>query len=327
MKRIFTILLTFVLLGMTCVGCAPPQLGQPSDDSDPTKAEPKKVLITDQQGRALSIYDLNVTDWSKPEWTWTTEHKNFTNVSGAKYRYDPHSKMDVIAFCCSGGYCGIISYPLGEVIAYVDNAGGNPHSVEVLPDGALVVAASTGSYVRIYDTTFYGDVSKKYTQIYFPDAHGVLWDPVEEVLWVAGTNRLWGYTVSADHTMTLRDDLKYHLPDGGAHDLQPVYGQPDCLWVSTGSHILQVNKKTGESSTRYEGWHMISATANVKGLGNFEDKTFVFAQMANVWKEWNTDTITVGHYNEEEGRYYLEPRKLPKGVAYYKLRVFKKDYL
>ncbi len=321
MKRIVLLALSLVMVAALFVGCAPKS--KPQD----TYTGPKKVLITDQLNRRLALYDLNKKDLSKPEWTWSTKHENFTSPDGAKYRRDPLTKMDVILFCSSGGYSGIVSYPAGELISEVPNPGGNPHSVELLPDGAFVLAASTGNYVRVYPREAYGDVdiSKNYTQIEFRDAHGVLWDDAEQLLWVLGESKLQGFAVTSDHRLVEDPDRSYTLKSSGGHDLQPVYGTEDEFWITTNTNIIRFNKTTGEMSIRYPGWGNISALTTVKGIGNFEDGTLLIAQQNGTFKEWNTNSITVGVYNEDTDLYDLEPQEIPN-VAYYKLRVFKKDY-
>ncbi len=314
-----------LLLGILCLfscfaGCAP------SGNVAEQYTGPQKVLVTDQLHRALKIYDLRKEDWSEPDWVWTSDARTFTNVDGAKYRFDPISKMDVIAFCSSGGYAGIVSYPVGEILSYITNAGHNPHSVEILPDGALVVASSTGNSVRIYERTQYGDAElTEYTEVEVPSAHGVLWDPDDEILWALGMGRLYAYEVTEEHKMILLEDRSVNLPSAGGHDLQPVYGTKDLFWITSGYNVIQFNKTTGEMSIRYPGWGTVSALANVKGIGNFEDGTLVLAQQNGVWLEHNTNVVTVGIYNEKSGVYDLTPREIP-GVAYYKLRVFEKDY-
>ncbi len=323
MKRIVVLVFVLLFAGVLFSGCAPTPSGTPSD----VYTGPKKVLITDQKNRRLALYDLNKDDWSKPEWTWTTEEKTFNHPDGAKYRRDPISKMDVIVLCASGGYAAVISYPGGDVLSHVPNAGGNPHSVELLPDGAFVVAASTGNYVRVYPRELYGevDLSKNYTEIEFTDAHGVLWDDAINRLWVLGGNRLQGYGVTKDHKLVKDDDLTFTLNSSGGHDLQPVYGTEDEFWITTNSNVIRFNKTTGKMSIRYEGWGNISALDHVKGIGSFDDGTLLIAQQNGTYKEWNTNIITVGVYNEQTQLYDLHEREVPNG-AYYKLRVFKKDY-
>ena len=112
----------------------------------------------------------------------------------------------------------------------------------------------------------------------------------------------------------------------GGHDLQPIYGQPDLFWVTTNEQVLQINKRTKEISTRYDGWVTLSAMGAVKGIGNFMDGTVVLSQAAGVRDEWNTDLVHIGTLNPEVQSYEFVTRQIPK-CAYYKLRVLEREYL
>lgn len=322
MKRILSLILVAVFLLGTLCACTTPE--PTADGSGYT--EPRKFIITDQKNKRIAVYDLNDSDWSTPDWTWSYPEKTFVNPDGVKFRHHAPSGFDVMVMCCSGGFVGMVSYPQGELLAYVENAGGNPHSVEVLPDGALAVAASNGNYVRIYDTSGYGDVSEKYTQVKLEDAHGLLWDPEYEVLWALGRSELVAYEVDEDHKMTRVENLCVSLFSHGGHDLAPVFGNTDLLWASTGANVLQISKSTGTCSILYPGGPSLSAISNVKGIGNFPDGTVVYSRADNVGQEWNTDTVYIGTYNKDENRYYFEERKVP-GAEYYKIRIFEKSYL
>lgn len=318
MKKIALLLALLFSLSLLA-GCMPMRM-------EPAPVEPQRILITDQLHEELRIYDLRNEDLSEPEWSWGCDEETFRSVDGAKYRFDPISGVNVIAFCSSGGFAGIVTYPVGELISYVPRAGNNPHSVEILPDGALAVASSTGNTVRIYPRIPYGDAElTEYTQVELSSAHGVLWDPAEEVLWALGMTDLVAYEVTEDHKMIERDDLSIHLPYGGGHDLQPVFGTEDLFWVTGNSNVMQVNKTTGEVSIRYPGWGTVSALTAVKGIGNFDDGTLLMAQQNGTYKEWNTNTVTLGYYDAKDNLYHLEQRVIPD-VAFYKLRVFEKNY-
>lgn len=321
MKKILCILFA-VLFSVSVVGCG---LNIPTTDvGTEVYRGNRKILVADQKNRCLSVYDLKESDWTDPVWTWTTDEDTFQYVDGMKYRHDNHSQSDVIAFCSSGGYCAVISYPLGEVLSYVTNAGGNPHSVEILPDGAFVVAASTGSYVRIYDTSDFGDVSENYTEISFDDAHGVLWDPEYEVLWVLGGSQLAAYEISPDHKMVYNDELSVALPSLGGHDLSAVYGNTDRLWVTTVSQVLQYSKSQKAFVSDYSGAASMRFQGNVKGIGSFEDGLAVLAIANGTWKDWNTNLVTVGTVREDGTLFDFETRKISGAI--YKLRVFDKNY-
>src|SRR5690606_8703533 len=75
----------------------------------------------------------------------------------------------------------------GDVRWTVDaGATANPHAAELLPDGVVVFAMSTGGRVASCPTGQGG----RWDDIEVPGAHGVVWDGPREALWVLGETTL-----------------------------------------------------------------------------------------------------------------------------------------
>ncbi|WJH37311.1 DUF6528 family protein [Paenibacillus sp. CC-CFT747] len=151
-----------------------------------------------------------------------------------------------------------------------------------------------------------------------PGAHGVLWDPERKLLWAVGDDRLAAFSVGgAPHAPVLSRVQEKKLPTLWGHDLSPVFGDTDLLWVTTNSGVYQYKKSTGTWSSRYPG----SEQANrgfVKSMGNQPSGAII----QTVPKEgalyaWGTDTADL----------FLPDRKLvlPE-TSVYKARIWSPHY-
>ena len=182
----------------------------------------------------------------------------------------------------SGGWAGIIDYETKEILfeALVPNG---PHSIELLPNGDLVVASSGGDnwdtkgYLRYFPlstgSTTHSDDLK------VPSAHGVQWDPVQEVLWalqydgvIAVQIRNYG---TKDAKLVKLSDMgaTFNGKDASGHDLSPVYGQPGKYWVTAGRvWIFDSETNTLTENYKYRSGYNASS---VKGIAYFPDGTMV----------------------------------------------------
>jgi hypothetical protein len=220
------------------------------------------VALTDQQyenlpAARIRVMDPAVADWNTAaaqKWSWSpTSGNGFSGLtSGWGLPSDVKLRMDragayVAVVSDSRGLAGVVTYPGGQRVWGVNvGSANNPHSVELLPDGNVAVAASAGGFVRVY-TASQGSSSAKYVGYSLPDAHGVQWDPTRQLLWVLGGNRLVALKLKGTAAAPQLEESKVvTLPTGGGHDLTPVLENHDLLWLTTGSKVYQVSKVTGE---------------------------------------------------------------------------------
>ncbi|MEV4256403.1 DUF6528 family protein [Spirillospora sp. NPDC049652] len=150
------------------------------------------------------------------------------------------------------GYVGVYTYPAltRKWSAHVGRGrSANLHGVEFLPDGNVAIANATGPHggsVKI--------LARKGARVLaeraFPGAHEVLYDPSLRVLWAIGNARLTRFRYRAGRLGT---EVDYKLPRSSAHaawknfpayghDVQPVYGRKDRLWIATNGGITQFSK-------------------------------------------------------------------------------------
>jgi len=158
----------------------------------------------------------------------------------------------------------MVPYPSGDGAYWAADVGRseNPHSIEILPDGNIAVAASTGSWVRVY-TASQGRGSTAYAELELPGAHGVVWDSTRELLWASADHEVVGLEIGGTPAVpTITERVRYPLPTSWGHDLTPIAGDPDHLWVATGSAVYLLDLETGEYATDYPG----AETVNVPGI-------------------------------------------------------------
>lgn len=224
------------------------------------------ILTTNQASNKLEIYNDNSSDWNSSSsllWSWkpstsngysTAEVNAWGLPSGAKLRdNDDNWGGRWIAATSSNGLATIASYPNGYK-KWALNVGGNPHDAELLPNGNIAIAASSGGWIRVYASS-QGSTNSTYYQFSLADAHSVLWDPGINRLWVLGGDYLKALSVGGTAANpTLSEDTNYSctLPvvfdvrDG--HFLYPYYGDSNLMWVTTGARVYIFNKTLKEFS-------------------------------------------------------------------------------
>lgn len=268
------------------------------------------VALTNQGKWRLQVYDI--TDGKLDEdslvWSYKTPYRN---IAGVKFRHS-EKHGDVVLTVCGNRYGCMVSYPEGNVIWSTEAAASNPHSIELLPNGIVAIASSDGNEVRFFKTDERSSKTPD-AKMTLGDAHGVLWDPEREVLWAVGRNVLTAYrvTLNNDGSVTVTEDtsLKATIPSGSAHDLAPVYGNKNELWITTGSHVYRYNKTEKTFSVDYEG-HEILDIGGVKGVGNFENGDIVYIYPDGEYESWTSKSaymIKNGEGSEmtsEDGHFY-----------------------
>lgn len=207
----------------------------------------KCVVLAEQSVNRVAILDLTT---QKIVWEWLPdrspaikpEHAGwFKNTSDAKVVYGGTA----ILTNASGGGVALVRIADKKVLFYA-YAGGNTHSSEVLPDGNIVTASSTGNIMTVFHTDTLQFPDKVYRKtIFLPFGHNVVWDAQRKLLWSAAQNKLKIFTYNFDcqhPDLVLKDSIA--LPTGGAHDLFPVYNE-QALWLSTekATYKYDISKK------------------------------------------------------------------------------------
>ncbi len=301
---------------------------------------------SDQKNDKIVFFDPNATDWNASSsivWEWApTAANGFSGLTGA---FGDPSDVRLRDNCVFGGQwlvvadskglAAVVPYPAGNSRKWGLNVGGNPHAAELLPNGNVAVAASHGHWVRIY-TASQGPDSAGYAQYDLTGAHGVVWDPQRSLLWALGDYHLVALSVNGtDAAPTVREVLKVDLPqqyrgngdpleNPSGHELQPVYGDPDRLWVSTAKHVYQYVKSTNTFDSSYTG-NVEADREAVKSVSNQLSGQIVSTQPdyaktpvgACVFNGWCTDSTDFANPT------YTRTRT---DAAFYKVRVMNPAY-
>ncbi|WP_158889977.1 DUF6528 family protein [Amycolatopsis anabasis] len=225
--------------------------------------DPGSIAITEQASRRILVLPATRAAWTgaKPSWAWAPSATNglgdlaraWTNPDEAKLATRDGRKY--LLTTASGGFAAVVPYPEGNTAYWAADveARNNPHSIELLPDGNVAVAASTGGWVRIY-TASQGARSTTFAEFPLTGAHGVVWDAERNVLWVLGTHELVALKVTGTAAAPKLTAVRtFALPTEGGHDLQPVPGRADLLWLTTETRVYQFGKDSGQFSRRYRG--------------------------------------------------------------------------
>lgn len=290
------------------------------------------IAITNQGAGRIQVFDSQFTNWNTSSallWSWYPNSTNGFSAStpgwGApsdvKLRNSSFFGGQVMAVADSRGFCALIPYPAGDTKYWSANVGlpgaglNNLHAIELLPDGNTAVAASNGNYVRIY-TSSQGVNSSNYVSFTLTDAHGLLWDPANNVLWALGGSVLTALEITgtaAAPIITEKAAFRVSLPSAGGHDLYAYYGDNNILWVTTHYGVYQFDK-TGKIFTAVSGAAFGTA---VKSIGNQPSGQIVQARPSTCTDGWNTNTVQ--YYNPSLSHTVT-------GACFYKARVWWHEY-
>lgn len=279
------------------------------------------VAVTDQSGTgAIRLLDPAVVNWrsaAAQKWSWKPG-SDFSADQRAAWKSPSDVKLrtaagggSVMLTVDSKGLAAAVTYPGGRKVWAADVGGANnPHSIELLPDGNIAVAASTGGFVRIYAASR-GASATNFVQFNLKTAHGVHWDPARKVLWALGHDDLVQLRIGGTPANpTVSKIGSWTLPSADGHDLSPKLGQPDRLWVTTNSHVYEFSKSGNRAVSSV-------ATAHVKSQTSMKNGQIVRTiPKSGCATTWCTDTVT-----------FLNPGKsrTRSGGQFYKARAWNPD--
>jgi len=191
------------------------------------------------------------------------------------------------------------------------NAGGNPHSVELLPDGRVAVASSTGATLKIFDVSGHPfDPTNQVVKTVFKlvGGHGVCWDAKRNALFALGDSKLYEFDYDSA-SMSVKErrswDFSKSCGDEFGHDLLPD-GRGG-YYFTNHTAVWHVDPDIGTFEKARD-------LGNVKGFSPSEDGDLVTIPIESWW----TDTLLVLPSGSSDLRQARKIR-LP-GAKFYKAR-------
>lgn len=220
---------------------------QINSDTPPTSVSETQfsanIVVCDQNEQKILILKPG-TDWDKPEsivWEWSAEqspqiaptHRSWFN---APDECKPARGTSHLLITASGGGVALIRLA-DKACLFYSHIDGNPHSIELLPDGNIVTVSSGGLFT-LWAVPEGNDAINSETrltpnprgaQYSLRGGHGCVWDEKEQRLWVLGYDELVAYRYNFDKkNPALTRDITISVdgtPADGGHDLYPVPNQ------------------------------------------------------------------------------------------------------
>lgn len=278
----------------------------------------KAYVLAEQTRRAIVIRDAetqrNVWSWDPYTACVPSAHQDwFINPSEVK----PVFNKRYILMTASGGAVALIRLSDHKLMFYA-NCGQNPHSAEILPDGNIVTAESKSGEINTFVVDTVKVLGMKANTIKLGNAHNVVWDRKKECIYAtatiqAGVTALFRMKYNGDRNnpqLTNQTRIYTFDKESGGHDLFPVYGEEDKLWLTAASAVYKfdltgVTDATTNDSTE-PTCEKVYSIADIKSICNGPDGILMLKPTEEWWAE--------GLVNEKgEELFKMDEAKIYKG--------------
>ena len=265
-KKIMTLMAgAFVALGIS--SCSQ------YDDVGPVQEAPKAefvmpenaVVLAEQSRTAILVMDMST---KKVVWEWEPLTGGIPSAKRSLFKKPSECKPvlnnEYVLMTASGGAVALIRFADKKVMCFAE-CGVNPHSAEILPDGNIVTAESKQGEINLFAVDMEkGTMVKKSTKK-IGNAHNLVWDAKRQCIYTTGTINNAGKSVTAlfrfkynndKENPALTNQARIYTFDNekGGHDLFPVYGETDKLWLTAehGVYQFDMSAATLAATTIYE---------------------------------------------------------------------------
>ena len=251
------------------------------------------IIAAEQFSTRFVLIDPNVDPASGKSivWMWSPLWSSESNGAMLRGFANPSDAKIVkngthLLTASSGGTCALIELKTGKLVHSLW-AGGNTHSADILPDGNIVTASSSGRYLRLFDVK--RDPSgKKYTQYAQASAHGVVYDDKTKMVYSCGLDGIIAWRYDADKALLIKEkDYPAPHPHSryfGGHDLamDPRDGR---LLVTGTEEIYRFDQFTGE-------YTLAAPVRDVKSVSTLADMPDVMLMLIPT-ESWWSDSIRI----------------------------------
>ena len=266
----------------------------------------KAYVLAEQTRRAIVIRDAetqrNVWSWDPYTACVPSAHQDwFINPSEVK----PVFNKRYILMTASGGAVALIRLSDHKLMFYA-NCGQNPHSAEILPDGNIVTAESKSGEINTFVVDTVKVLGMKADTIKLGN---VVWDRKKECIYAtatiqAGVTALFRMKYNGDRNnpqLTNQTRIYTFDKESGGHDLFPVYGEEDKLWLTAASAVYKFDISTDTPTCE-----KVYNTADIKSICNGPDGILMLKPTEEWWAE--------GLVNEKgEELFKMDGAKIYKG--------------
>lgn len=269
----------------------------------------KAYVLAEQSKRAIVIRDAET---QRNIWSWdpytacvpSAQQNWFVNPSEVK----PVFNRRYILMTASGGAVALIRISDHKLMFYA-NCGQNPHSAEILPDGNIVTAESKSGEINTFVVDTVKVLGTKANTIKIGNAHNVVWDRKNSYLYATGTissgvTALFRFKYNGDRTspkLTNQTRIYTFDKESGGHDLFPVYGENNKLWLTAASAVYKFDVSTDTPTCE-----KVYDIPDIKSICNGPDGILMLKPTEEWWAE--------GLINEKgEGLFKMGGAKIYKG--------------
>ncbi len=250
-----------------------------------------QILCSNQATRDVLVMDVD-GDWSKPEsilWKWNPEGdpnipadrlKRFNHIDETKV---VNGGKQILVTSSTGGMA-LVDVETKQSV-FTGYPGGSTHSADLLPDGTIITASSTGNFLMVFTRKDGEKTAHKTFKLTFADAHGVVWDKLLGLVWAVGKEAVicCRYNFDVENPqLTIVESFPLKPNPYWGHDL--ILLEKERKLLMTGRNMLEFDTMTGQ-------YKLFLKRKSVKSISIHPETG---EQLVQIPKEnyWN-DTVTL----------------------------------
>ena len=250
-----------------------------------------QILCSNQATRDVLVMDVD-GDWSKPEsilWKWNPEGdpnipadrlKRFNHIDETKV---VNGGKQILVTSSTGGMA-LVDVATKQSV-FTGYPGGSTHSADLLPDGTIITASSTGNFLMVFTRKDGEKTAHKTFKLTFADAHGVVWDKLLGLVWAVGKEAVicCRYNFDVENPqLTIVESFPLKPNPYWGHDL--ILLEKERKLLMTGRNMLEFDTMTGQ-------YKLFLKRKSVKSISIHQETG---EQLVQIPKEnyWN-DTVTL----------------------------------
>ncbi|WP_431045483.1 hypothetical protein ACQUSR_28615 [Streptomyces sp. P1-3] len=293
---------------------------------------PYRVVVTrvDRGNDRVMEFDRTAPSFTAPHVKWELR-PGWGDVLEARYRRTANDG-DVVLVAAgdspSKGRVGIYRKRDRKLLwsARVENY---PHSIERVRGSGAVIVAGAGTRRRPGEPRPNGSLhlygpknghisSLEHIKSYrLLEAHGVLWDPLYQLLWAIGRTEIRRYrVVGSFRNLRLEQVGRPITIRGNGHDLQPDYTDKHRLLLSDSRHVYTLDKRT------------LRVTPLPAPLGNRHHVKSIVRHKSGEYVWAGVPDHSDSHFGGPDINFYppADHRGCGRGAVTYKARIAITDY-